>query len=163
MTRKAIGVATITLNVKQYTDASGITHIDIDQTATGGISGTSEKRELNWEASSHSDHVFGKLEGRSRWINADAISQPLPDYEVTEKEASFLSQGWIEDDSENGGPNGERHIDSFVRNKDKKWTARQIWGFQMIDGERRYVRKVVVKEIGGSKEHYVTLIYDWIS
>jgi len=161
-TRKLIGNATITLHVQQYVDDNGITHIDIEQSAIG-LKGTTEKRELNWEESSHSDYVFGKLDGRSRWINLDTVSQPLPDYEVTEKEASFLSQGWIEDDSENGGPNGERHIDSFVRNKDNKWTARQIWGFQIINGERRYVRKAVVKSIGGTDEYYLTLVYDRVA
>jgi hypothetical protein len=39
--RKAIGLATVTLHTKQY-EEDGVTHIDIDQTATGGIKGTTE-------------------------------------------------------------------------------------------------------------------------
>jgi len=40
-TRKAIGLATLTLHTKQY-EKDGVTHIDIEQTATGGIKGTTE-------------------------------------------------------------------------------------------------------------------------
>lgn len=47
-TRKAIGLATITLDVKQYRDDEGVEHIDIVQTATGGIKGTTENRTLDW-------------------------------------------------------------------------------------------------------------------
>ncbi|POS82757.1 hypothetical protein EPUL_006254 [Erysiphe pulchra] len=161
--RKAIGIATLTLSVNQTIDDSGITHIVIEQTATGGIPGTTESRKLSWELQEHTDHVFGTIKGRTRWIHLDAIKEPLPeeDYEDTPEDIKFLTEGWIEDESENGGPNGERHIDSFVRNESVGWTARQIWGFQMIEGARYYVRHIVVKK--GSKVHQVKLIYDWKS
>ncbi|KAI6250891.1 hypothetical protein HI914_01009 [Erysiphe necator] len=159
--RKAIGIATITLSVTQTVDDSGITHINIDQTATGGIPGTSEKRDLDWEVREHTDHVFGTLKGRTRWIALDAVKEPLSgeDYTDSEEDVKFLCEGWIEDASENGGPNGERHIDSFVRNESRGWTARQIWGFQLVDGARHYVRKVIVKK--EKTVHQVTLIYDY--
>lgn len=41
-------MATITLAVKQYRDDDGVEHIDIEQTATGGIKGTTENRTLDW-------------------------------------------------------------------------------------------------------------------
>ncbi|RKF61509.1 hypothetical protein OnM2_041055 [Erysiphe neolycopersici] len=159
--RTAIGIATITLSVTQTVNNSGITEIIIEQTATGGISGTKEIRYLDWELKEHNDHVFGDIKGRTRWINIDAVKEPLSgeDYQDTPEDVKFLTEGWIEDESENGGPNGERHIDSFVRNEDNKWTARQIWGFQMIEGVRRYVRHVIVKK--GKTVHQVKLIYDW--
>lgn len=47
-TRKAIRFSTITLDIKQYRDDDGVEHIDIDQTATGGIKGTTENRTLDW-------------------------------------------------------------------------------------------------------------------
>lgn len=46
--RKAISIATITLDVKQYRDDEGVEHIDIEQTATGGVKGTTENRTLDW-------------------------------------------------------------------------------------------------------------------
>lgn len=133
--------------MKQYTDEEGHTHIDIDQTATGGIKGTTELRELNWEFKEHEDHIFGKMKGRSRWLNLDAV------------EDSFLKDGWLEGDEEKGGPAGELHVESYVENNEKGWTGEQIWGFAIVDGKRYYVRRVVIKK--GSEEMKVRLVYNW--
>jgi len=149
MTRKAIAWATVTLHCKQYTTDDGHTHIDIDQTATGGIKGTSERRELDWTLRSHSDHLFGNLSGKSRWISID--NPEIPD--------EFLKEGWQEGEEENGGPNGERHVESFVANEEKGWTAEQIWGFAIVDEKRYYTRRVVVKK--GEETLRVRLVYNW--
>lgn len=45
-------------------------HIDIEQTATGGLKGTSEKRSLDWQPRPHKDHIFGSVEGRTRFVRA---------------------------------------------------------------------------------------------
>jgi hypothetical protein len=66
--RKIILLATVTLLVKEYVDDK-ITHIDLDQTVTGGIQGTSELRTLDWSETSHEDHIFGKLTSRNRWVS----------------------------------------------------------------------------------------------
>ncbi|CAD6502296.1 BgTH12-02534 [Blumeria graminis f. sp. triticale] len=163
--RKAIATTTIALDVKQYLDASNITHIDIKQTASG-IPGTTETRVLDFEKAKHSDHVFGEVEGRCQWITLDKIADPLPEHTSTPEEVEFLSKGWICDESENGGPNGERHIDSYVQNDSNKWLARQIWGFSMIEGQRRYVRRVVLKKYEPkTPDHilFVTLVYNYES
>ncbi|KAE9367748.1 hypothetical protein N431DRAFT_416569 [Stipitochalara longipes BDJ] len=148
-TRKAISFATVTLHTKQYTDDSSVTHIDIQQTATGGIKGTAELRELDWTERSHEDHIFGNLKGKSRWLTID---HP----EITD---GFLKEGWIEGEEENAGPNGERHIESAVVNEEKGWSAVQIWGFAIIDGTRYYTRRVVVTK--GSEVLKVRLVYNW--
>ncbi|CZR61253.1 uncharacterized protein PAC_11149 [Phialocephala subalpina] len=145
-TRKAIALATVTLHAKQYLGDDGIVHIDIEQTATGGIKGTTELRILDWEKREHEDHVFGKLKGRSRWIDLSGV------------EDSFLKDGWLED-NESSGPAGEKHIESWVENSEKGWTADQIWGFAIIDGKRYYVRRVVVKK--GDTVLKARLVYNW--
>jgi len=147
LTRKAIGFATITLHTKQYSDSDNISHIDIDQTATGGIKGTTEIRVLNWKEREHDDHIFGHLKGRSRWLaNFDEIEDP------------YLKEGWLDVDSEKGGPNGEVHIESTVVNEEKGWTAQQVWGFAIVDGTRYYVRRVVVTK--GKEVLKVRLVYN---
>ena len=146
-TRKAISLATVTLHVKQYQDDKSITHIDIDQTATGGIKGTSEYRELDWIARTHTDHVFGTLKGQSRWITLDKIDD------------EFLKEGWLDGEEENSGPEGERHMESYVDNEEKGWTGQQIWGFAIIEGKRYYTRRVVIKK--GSEVMKVRLVYSW--
>lgn len=148
-TRRIISMATITLHVKQYTSDDGNTHIDIDQTATGGIKGTTELRELNWTFRDHEDHLFGNLKGRSRWITLD--NPEIPD--------SFLKEGWLEEDAENGGPNGERHVESYVINDEKGWDGEQIWGFSIVDGKRYYTRRVIIKK--GDTALKVRLVYNW--
>lgn len=103
--RKIIALATITLQISQYEEDS-LTHIDIDQFATGGMK-TTEERTLNWEVKRHEDSVFGVVFGQSRWIK-------LADVDDDE----FLRTGW--DD-----PNGE-HVQSYVENHDNGWTANQV-------------------------------------
>lgn len=39
------------------------------------------------------------------------------------------------------------------------WTAEQIWGFQMVEGARKHVRRIVSKK--GKEEHKVRLVYDY--
>jgi len=150
-TRKAIGLATITLHTKQYTGDNGTTHIDIDQTATGGLKGTSEYRELDWIARAHEDHLFGNVKARSRWLNLDVDLDRIED--------SFLKDGWLENDEERAGPSDEYHIQSMAVNEEKGWTANQIWGFAIIDGQRYYTRRVIVTK--GDQAIKVRLVYNW--
>jgi len=145
-TRKAIGLATVTLHVKQYTTSS-ITHIDIDQTATGGIKGTTETRELNWEFKAHNDHIFGDLKGKTRWAAPDLI------------ESDFLKEGWLDIETEKGGPAGEYLIETYVEAK-AGWTGQQVWGFAVVDGERRYTRRVLLKK--GEAIHELRMVYNWV-
>ena len=146
--RKAIYYSTVSLAIKQYTPPEEtFTHIDIQQTATGGIKGTAELRTLDWVARKHDDHIFGSLEGQSRWSTFQEIDDP------------FLMEGWEEGDEEKAGPEGEKHVESYVVNEEKEWTARQIWGFAIVEGERYYVRRVVVKK--GDETLKVRLVYNF--
>lgn len=150
MMRKAIAWATVTLSIKQYQDDTGLTHIDTDQTATGGIKGTQELRALDWTERSHDDHIFGKLKGKSRWIATGS-----PEYEALDQ---FMRDGWLEE-GEEGGPNGETHVQSWVVNEERGWTAEQIWGFAIIEEKRYYTRRVVATK--GDEVLVVRLVYDW--
>jgi hypothetical protein len=149
-TRKAISLATITLHTKQYFSSDDkATHIDIEQTATGGIKGTTEIRVLNWSERSHEDHLFGNVKGQSRWLTS-----------LDQVDDAFLKEGWLDVDSEKGGPDGEIFIESYVINEEKGWDARQVWGFAIVDGKRYYTRRVVVTK--GKEVLRVRLVYNWI-
>ncbi|RDW79843.1 hypothetical protein BP6252_04481 [Coleophoma cylindrospora] len=69
--RKVIGLATVTLDVRQYVGEDGNVHIDIINVATG-IQGISEIRTLDWAPREHSDYIFGKQKGQSRFVNFDS-------------------------------------------------------------------------------------------
>jgi len=158
MTRKVIGLATVTLEVKQFTappsppaEPSGApaTHIEIEQTITGGTRGTTEKRCADNEFREHSDWLFGHVKGQSRWIKTEEISD------------NFLKSGWLEGEEEKTGPNGESHFLSHVESLDNGWTATQIWGFKTDkDGKRRYARNVVIAK--GSERVELQLWYDFL-
>jgi hypothetical protein len=90
ISRTAISYATVTLYVNHYKDENGIEHIDTDQTLTGGVPGTSEKRILDWTPRGHYDYVFGAVTGKSRRFKVDEI------------EDKFLKDGWLPDTQEHG-------------------------------------------------------------
>lgn len=110
-TRRAIALATITLYVKHYKDDGGVEHIDIDQKLTGGISGTTEKRILDWTFRENEDHIFGPYLGRSRRVKLDEIDN------------DFLRKGWLPDTEEHGAINSYVHSDTPKSNT--TWIAEQ--------------------------------------
>ncbi|KAI9866563.1 MAG: hypothetical protein M1813_001115 [Trichoglossum hirsutum] len=151
LVRKAISYATITLSIKEYDekldDSSSVTHIDIDQTATGGFKGTTENRILDWTPREHSDHLFGELTGKSRWRKLEEIGGD-------EKDAEYLSTGWLDEVKETG------LVESYVVSDEGGWTARQIWGFEEFEEKRYYARHVIVKK--DEEVKYAKLYYDFI-
>ncbi|KAK1769982.1 hypothetical protein QBC33DRAFT_307894 [Phialemonium atrogriseum] len=157
LTRKAIGLASITLDIKEYegvpsppSEAAGpATHIEIEQLATAGVKGTTEKRCVDGEWREHGDWLFGRVRGRSNWIASAA-----------DVEDKFLAGGWLAGEGEASGPAGEGLLESYVESLDSDWTARQIWGFQTVEGERRYCRNIVVAK--GAQRVEIRLVYDYL-
>lgn len=142
LTRKAIGLATVTLHIKEYVDESGVTHVDIQQTATGGVKGTAENRTLDDTFREHSDWLFGSVKGRTGWVASKA--------EIADE---FLQKGWEASQAE--------FVVGYVESLDNGWTARQVWGFQEVNGERRHARNIVVAK--GSERVEMRLVYDFYS
>lgn len=99
-------MATLTLTVKQYVDDGGVTHIDIQQSATGGIN-TEELRILDWQLREHQDRVFGKVNAQARWVKLGDVDDD-----------DFLKTGW--DDLE-----GE-HVQGYAESLTNGWTANQV-------------------------------------
>lgn len=133
-------------------------------TATG-IKGTRETRTLDWTAREHKDWVFGRAMGQSRWLTAaDAAALvATPEGEARANkwtDSDFLALDWLVGEEEQTGPNGEPLLLSHVA-ADAGWYATQIWGFQNIGGERRYVRNVVVAK--GDKFENFKMVYDFHS
>lgn len=178
--------ATLTLQVHQYTDSENPTvlHIDIDQIATGGIKGTSEKRITDWTGRPHSDHIFGNVEGKSRLVRGakGADGKVRPNLEVSTKVGKdeddakvkkFLQGEILADGSESEGflvedlgtEFGEGEglwLQNFVVNQDDGygWTAEQAWGFETVEGERRYTRRIAVAKDG--KYELVRFVYTFL-
>ena len=153
-TRKAIGLATVVLTVKEYTK-DGLIHIDITQVASG-LSTTQEDRVLNWTEVLHDDKIFGQVRGKSRMFKKDSFSMAGsggPD------DATFLQGLKLKDMTTDTAFVDDEHVQSYVESVKGGWTAEQVWGFETIDGKKYYTRRVVARK--GDKVERVRLVYDY--
>lgn len=159
LTRKAIGLATVTQHLKQYPttgkDGQPTTQLDMDQFATGGLKGTSEKRTLDWQFGEHTDHLFGTMKGRTRYSTLKALIEESKGQGVVEEDAKYLIEGWLKE-TEDG-----EIVESFVDNDASKWTGWQIWGFAEINGERKLTRRFAIRKKDKDQVVRVRLVYDW--
>lgn len=159
MTRKAIGLATVTQHLKQSPttgeDGKPTTQIDIEQTATGGLKASSEHRTLDWHFRGHSDWLFGTLQGKTRYNTLKALVEDSKGQGHVEEDAKFLAEGWLKETEE-----GEI-VESFVDNDGAKWTGWQIWGFAEINGERRLTRRFAIRRKDKNEVVRIRLTYDW--
>ncbi|KAI1338509.1 hypothetical protein F5Y15DRAFT_119643 [Xylariaceae sp. FL0016] len=171
--RKAIGAASVTLHVTQYSgppkppnpSTDPVSHIDIQQVATAGLKGTTENRTIDFVPRDHSDWLFGTVRGQTKWMTGAEVQDLVKEgAEALTKgwvEGGFIAEGWLEGEEEKGGPEGETHVLSFVENIDGSgWTGTQVWGFQTVAGERRYARNVVIGKKG--KFVNIRMVYDWV-
>ncbi|KAI0029147.1 hypothetical protein K488DRAFT_89017 [Vararia minispora EC-137] len=144
--RKLIGAATVTLHIKHYKDDAGVEHIDIRQTLTGGIEGNDENRTLDWTMRDQINSLFGPVKGRSRRVNPEELEVPwLKDHFLPEISEHGTVHAFAESDTEKSGTT---------------WTSNQTWGFEDVNGERRYTRRIDF--YGPEGEHLEKrLVYDY--
>ena len=86
--------------------------------------------------------IWGKVLGQSRYVKMEEI------------EDGYLREGWSKDCVE-----GEL-VEGYVESKTDKWTARQIWGFAEVDGERKHVRRILATKPGWQDQR-IRMVYDW--
>ncbi|KAF1959400.1 hypothetical protein CC80DRAFT_467944 [Byssothecium circinans] len=161
LTRKAVGLATVTQSIRQQNkttdEESGTIHIDIDQTATGSIKGTSEHRTLDWTPRPHSDWLFGDVMGKSRF---STIAKVLEDAREkggnVESDARFLTTGWLPETLAGDV------VESWVVNEKAKWTVWQIWGFAEVEGARWLVRRYAVRRTDREEVVLSRMAYEWV-
>jgi hypothetical protein len=118
--RKAIGAASITLDIKHYKDDDRVEHIDIVQTLTGGIPGTTELRILWWKEKEHEDAIFGSVIGKSRRVKAEELQD------------EYLTKGWTADTYDHG------LVQSYAESNTPKsgitWIANQVHNQKLNQG-----------------------------
>ncbi|KAI9375991.1 hypothetical protein BJX61DRAFT_492216 [Aspergillus egyptiacus] len=166
--RTTLAWVSVTLNTKQYQspDADKTTyHIDVDNIVTGGVQGSTEQRVTDWKKREHSDTIFGRVEGQSRLFRGVLKDGKVrPNVEICtniddEKIGRFLRGEILEDGGECEGflvdKVGEEFgegeglwLHSWVESLDSSWTAEQVWGFEIINGERYHTRRVACANNG---------------
>lgn len=159
LTRKTIGAATVTQSLSQSSvtgeDGQPTTAITIEQTLTGGLKGTTEQRTLDWHYRAHTDWVFGTLQGKTRYNTLAKVTEENKGTGNTEEDSKYLVEGWLKE-SEEGDI-----VESFVDNDGNKWTGWQVWGFAEIGGERKFVRRAVIRKKDKNEVVRVRLVYDY--
>ncbi|PCG88482.1 Hypothetical protein PENO1_110020 [Penicillium occitanis (nom. inval.)] len=184
--RKAIGMTEVTVKIKHFeapspTTGNTISQIAISQSTNVNLGGTSETRYLDWQEYPQEDHIFGKTVVQSRFIgNSDGVANPVPSVgtrtetddpnvnkylrgKIDEKGAShdgFLVEKAQAIEPLEGGKDG-LWIHVVIRSQEQKWIAEQIWGFEVIEGERRYVRRTVLTGTKGNRE-MARLVYSYV-
>ncbi|KAI4792670.1 hypothetical protein E4T44_04439 [Aureobasidium sp. EXF-8845] len=146
LVRQAVKFSNVTLIVKQFVDENGLTHVDNEQITTGNVRNL-EERIVDYQWREKNDRIFGKVNGRSRYVKLEEV------------ETEYLRQGWDEQFLTQGD---NEVIQVFVDSLGKKpnWSAEQVWGFEIVDGQKRHTRRIVVKK--DKEEHKLRLVYDWV-
>lgn len=160
-------------------------------TPTGGLGGSTEVRKMDWSILERDDFLFGPLQEQSHFVypkergdeHENTDKGVYPDVEMKTKvddlrAGRFLRGEIYENGSESlwdltgrkrgdeeekeGKQDGPVWVHTFVRNlRGNRWTAEQIWGFEVINGERCHTRRVVV---ANTKGQYVLarLVYKYV-
>lgn len=77
----------------------------------------------------------------------------------TEKDAVFLRAETLKDGKTESKFLDDEHVQSVAISVDAGWIAEQNWGFEEINGERRYTRRVMVWKGGESQSS--RFVYDY--
>lgn len=115
--------------------------MDITQSAAK-LAGTKEHHCLDGLTHNHRDWIFGEIQGYGCWLK------------LTELEDEYLKSGWIEESKE------DKFIVEYTENHTSRWAVHHIWGFQMIEEERRFCRKAFVEKDG--RRINFRIVYDYI-
>lgn len=151
LTRKAICTYPMTVKIKHVSEGDPpVDKLDIDMKLTGGIIGTDEVLELSWIVYPDVDDVFGPINSQSRRVTVDMLTK--------EERDDFLKADWTDESKTDGLI--EYLVASDSLRSGKKWVADQTWGFEEINGEKRYSRHVHFVGSKGEVQR-AKLVYDY--
>ncbi|KAH7145421.1 hypothetical protein B0J13DRAFT_524961 [Dactylonectria estremocensis] len=185
--RKTISMTEVTVKMKHFLGKSPqtgepVSQIAIDQSTS--MSSTSENRFLDWSENPQEDPIFGRNVVQSRLIGINPSSgdgaRPFVEVQASTDDPNigkflrgeidenlqpcygFLVEPPKEHHSQLKGGNGGVWLNVVIRNQESKSIAEQVWGFEMVGNERRYVRRVVVSDTKGSWEKG-RLVYNFVN
>lgn len=128
-------MSTVTLKITQGSDSADLDAdgwITLEQTLTGGIRGSPEKRQLDWTAFEHNDTMFGCVLVQSRHIPAamDSDGRWRPVLEVQTQIdrpgiESFFKESLIPDQSIRENKE-TAFMHDYVQSSNGGWTAEQV-------------------------------------
>lgn len=151
--RKLVSVTTLSLKVSHDTDESDAPTLIFTQAASVAIAGLSEEKEtrfLDGRETFHSSTLFGTSSARSRLVNL---------VNATGNDGKPLDPVLTRDFLQEGKPGGDNNLLDSIVHQTKGWAMDQLWGFGIVNDERRFMRKMALRK--GGKVAYITAFYDW--
>ncbi|CAK3992477.1 Hypothetical predicted protein [Lecanosticta acicola] len=138
--RTILSAGQITVCIKQWEGEDGATHFEMQNQISAGLPGLTDTYKTDFEPKQYSDPIFGTVRDRSRWIGIEELED---EYQKTE---------WEEGTT--------KTLELFTDHLDTGATTSQVCGFELIEGERRYTRRLVVKK--GEEVLHVRLVFDYV-
>ncbi|KAJ7072970.1 hypothetical protein C8F01DRAFT_1045834 [Mycena amicta] len=144
--RKAVGMMSgATQEMKIYTDADGVEHLDVTTHVTGMSADKEENRVLNWTEKTLDHPLFGAgILAKSRRCKVEELDE------------EYLQKGWTNEYS----AAGVIHL-KVTRPGDKGWTVNQAWGVEEINGEKRHTRRFAFSGPKGKTIH-ARIVYNYV-
>lgn len=138
--RKAMTSAPVKVKIRQ----PKVNHYTFTQYATAAsVPGTSQQYLLDNEWRTEMDASYGDVTGRSLWVDLSHVKETMTD----------VGGDWEEGDG--------RLILADGGKPDKKWTVRNIWGFEEFAGKRRFVQRLKVSNKKG-EQAFIEMVYDFV-
>ncbi|KAJ5190253.1 uncharacterized protein N7498_009238 [Penicillium cinerascens] len=142
-------------------------YLAVLQVPTAGLAPIPETRILDWDRRAPlRDFLFGARQSRNRFVpgkrglSGRIVPDVVPETAINDELIGQMLRGEIlpgqehgsgflvEGDGE-GAENPGLWIHSFDSREDGTWTVEQVWGFELVGGERYHTRRFVVANRDG--------------
>jgi len=148
ITRKAIGVAPVTQHIKQYVDAKGVEHIDVESVLPANMT-SKEFRVIDGSDQPDNDDLFGHIIRNSTRVKKAEITHEYLKGNCNEPEIEEIGALKLV-------------VSSDTEKSKNNWVIEQIWAFEEINGARYCTERVHFE--GGPKNEIIEgrLVYDFV-
>ncbi|KAK4498685.1 hypothetical protein PRZ48_009195 [Zasmidium cellare] len=140
--RTILGAAQITVGIKQWDDpTTGTTHLEMENNIAYayGLPGVTDTYVTDFSPKEYYDTIFGNVRDRARWVR------------VNELRDAFQKEAWAEE---------TEVLELWTDHLDVGASTSQVCGFEVVEGERRYTRRLVVSK--GEDVLRVRLVFDYV-
>lgn len=140
--RTILGAAQVTVSIKQWENSTnGTSYFEMENNIAYayGIPGVTDTYVTDFEPKEYYDTIFGNVRDRARWIRTNELHD------------AFQREAWAEE---------TEVLELFTDHLDVGATTSQVCGFEVIEGERRYTRRLVVSK--GDDVLRVRLVFDYV-
>lgn len=157
--RKAITMADIPIHITQQGEGVD-TVLVLEYIASFGLRGTTETRKLDWNQTTHKDFIFGEVKGRSKFVSADEVSRDSSLKSLFE-EFGMEVQDIVYSEADAADGTWTSQMVSFLSINLLNFADYQLWGFEVLNGSRFFVRNARVCK--SSAKARAQLVYNYIS